>query len=80
MDKSAQGRLDKVPPEYEAIKPFLTAVINKHGERWRYPLVVARHVLIDMLKESPEINEQDFWHRLEDSLQNPPPPKLGHFD
>ncbi len=78
MNKSAQGRLDKIPLEYEAIKPLLTAVCVKYGERWAYPFVCARSVLVTMLKESSEINEQEFWEKFEHRLQNPPPMKMVH--
>jgi hypothetical protein len=71
MNKSAQGRLDNIPPEYEWMRPLLTAVCVKYGERWAVPFVAGRHVLNEMQRESTEINEQEFWIRLEEKVNEP---------
>lgn len=75
MDKSAKGRLDKISPEYEVIKPLLAIVIIRSGKQWAYPFVVARSILIDMVKTSPEIDVDEFWNRFKDRIENPPKPK-----
>ena len=70
MDKSTQERINKMPPY---MRPLLTAVLNKYGENWCVPYVAARQILSKMQKESVEINEQDFWFRLEEKLNEPSP-------
>jgi hypothetical protein len=72
MNKTWQDRLDKIPPEYEAIKPFIIAVMNKFGENVGAPYVAARIILIKMMNEIGEINEKVFWTRLEERLNEAP--------
>jgi hypothetical protein len=72
MNKSAQGRLDNIPPEFEWMRPLLTAVCVKYGDRWTVPYVAGRQVLNEIRNESGEIDEQEFWYRLEKRINEPP--------
>ncbi len=78
MDKDAKYFIDKIPPEYEVIKPLLAIVIVRHGKLWKYPFVVARSILIDMSKTSSEIDVKIFWNRFKDRIDNPTKPKMLH--
>jgi hypothetical protein len=54
------------------MRPLLTAICVKYGERWAVPFVAGRHVLNEMRHESTEIDERKFWVRLENKMNEPP--------
>lgn len=76
MDKSAKHFIDQIPPGYEVIKPLLAIVIVRHGQMWRSYFVAARSILIEMVKTSLEIDVDEFWIRLEQRMNQPPPKKI----
>jgi hypothetical protein len=78
MDKDVKHFLNKIPSEYEVIKPILAVVIIRSGKLWKYRFVVARSILIDMAKASSEIDVDIFWRRFEDRLNNPQSSKMLH--
>jgi hypothetical protein len=78
MDKSAQGRIERLPDRFKGVKHLIVAVCEKYGERWAVPFVVSRQVLTAMIEEG-DLNEQKFWERLEDKLANPPTSRKIHL-